>query len=275
MTAITIGIPVLNGSKSIGKAIESAISQSNCDWKMVVSDNASTDDTRKVVEHYAQSEKRISIKTLPKTVSAVENFGCLVNQIDTRYFVFLAADDYWSPNFLLEAQKVLDTKEDVFLVTGRVKLGNRFSAGTFSIADRSSTQRVRQYLKMPSDNSRYYGLMRSQLASNIFSKLPKEPFYAYDWLQMAISLRHGKHHEINNILLHRTPTPIPKYFDIIRSEKFLPFRWLPLGRFSYELFRNLPTEAILCAWEIAVLNYQILSLKNSARKPSNSPSVDI
>ncbi len=42
---VSIGLPVLNGERFIGEAIESVLSQSFEDFELVISDNGSTDGT--------------------------------------------------------------------------------------------------------------------------------------------------------------------------------------------------------------------------------------
>ena len=51
---ITVIIPVRNGEAFIEKAIESVLSQSANSFKIIISDNGSTDLTAQIVSKYAQ-----------------------------------------------------------------------------------------------------------------------------------------------------------------------------------------------------------------------------
>ena len=45
---ISIGIPVYNGEKFIRKCIESVLQQTNRNFELIISDNASTDSTPEI-----------------------------------------------------------------------------------------------------------------------------------------------------------------------------------------------------------------------------------
>ena len=51
---ISIGLPVYNGEKSIEKSIVAIQSQTYQNFKLIISDNASTDRTEKICRPYAE-----------------------------------------------------------------------------------------------------------------------------------------------------------------------------------------------------------------------------
>ncbi|WP_348231218.1 glycosyltransferase family 2 protein, partial [Salmonella enterica] len=56
---VSIGLPVYNGENYLKEAIESHLSQSYEDFELFLSDNASTDGTQDICEHYAKQDERI------------------------------------------------------------------------------------------------------------------------------------------------------------------------------------------------------------------------
>jgi glycosyltransferase involved in cell wall biosynthesis len=46
--AVSIGLPVFNGEKSVRKTIESVLSQTFKNFELIISDNASTDSTYEI-----------------------------------------------------------------------------------------------------------------------------------------------------------------------------------------------------------------------------------
>ena len=56
---ITIGLPVYNGAKFIHNAIRSLLKQSYTNFELLISDNASTDQTESVCRNFAKTDKRI------------------------------------------------------------------------------------------------------------------------------------------------------------------------------------------------------------------------
>ena len=48
---VFIGMPVFNSETTIRKTLESIVSQDYDEWKLFISDNSSSDMTRKICEH--------------------------------------------------------------------------------------------------------------------------------------------------------------------------------------------------------------------------------
>ena len=59
MKKVTIGLPVYNGEKFIHKCLDSLLKQTFKNFIIIISDNASTDNTKKICQEYSQKDKRI------------------------------------------------------------------------------------------------------------------------------------------------------------------------------------------------------------------------
>lgn len=261
---VTIGMPVLNGQDVISKAIDSIRSQSYQRWKLVVSDNQSDDETANLVRRYAEQDARVELQCQPRRLLAIENYATLTRDVTTPYFVFLAADDFWCPEFLSKTLAVLESNRNAIAVCGKVMLGDHVSTATNSIRGDSSVRRIRHYLKNPGDNSRFYSLFRSGVIETIFRRLPPRFIYAYDWFLMAWSLNFGEHVEVSNATLFRHETKLIRYQgQLDRDEKNIFCRYLPLIRFASTMFRTMPMATFLCSKEILILNYRAWRLRRS------------
>jgi glycosyltransferase involved in cell wall biosynthesis len=97
---VSIGMPVFNGEQFIGEAIQSLLSQDLADLQILVSDNASTDDTVAIVEAYAARDSRVILYRQPQNIGAAENFRFVRDRARGRYFMWAAHDDTWAPNWL-------------------------------------------------------------------------------------------------------------------------------------------------------------------------------
>jgi glycosyltransferase involved in cell wall biosynthesis len=95
-----IGLPVYNGEKFISQAIESLIDQSFTQWKLLISDNASTDHTSEVCIDFCRQDPRIQYFRQPHNIGAMNNFKYLLDVADTNYFMWAAADDEWHKDFI-------------------------------------------------------------------------------------------------------------------------------------------------------------------------------
>ena len=103
-------MPNYNKGKYIGEAIESVMNQTFVDFELIVVDDASTDDSVKVVEHYAQNKSKLRLVRLEKQrgVSAARNLG--IKSAKGELICLLDSDDVYSP-IKLEKQ-VLALREE-------------------------------------------------------------------------------------------------------------------------------------------------------------------
>src|SRR5258708_23850606 len=93
---VTIGIPTFNRSAYLEEAISSAIGQTYANLEIIVSDNASTDDTCTLLSQ--QRDKRIVVTTQPENLGMVGNWnGCLTHATGD-YFLLLSDDDVLEPD---------------------------------------------------------------------------------------------------------------------------------------------------------------------------------
>ena len=92
---VSICIPAYNASAWLREAIDSALSQTWQDFELIVSDNASTDDTLEIVRSY--TDPRIRVVTSDRNVGHVENHDKLVRLSRGQYVKFLHADDALAP----------------------------------------------------------------------------------------------------------------------------------------------------------------------------------
>jgi glycosyltransferase involved in cell wall biosynthesis len=213
---LTIGIPVYNGEKFVRSALDSVIKQTFSDFEVIVSDNASTDGTSNICREYAGLDKRICYLRQDSNIGAFSNFEFLVKKASTPYFVFLAADDSWEPDFLSENIAALDNDATAVASISKVSfneagLFSRVANGTFGLQD-TVLNNLRRYLLSIGDNSRFYSVFRTPVIQNAF----KDSYrcHAADWLIMAITLQQGQHIETPNILMHRTDAKEVHYIQL-------------------------------------------------------------
>jgi len=87
---LTIGIPAYNEAKYIRKTIESCVDQAGC---IVISDNASTDDTQKICEELAQKYSNVFYFRHQENQGGAANFNFVLNQAKTKYFMWMGGHD--------------------------------------------------------------------------------------------------------------------------------------------------------------------------------------
>ena len=85
---ITVGIPTFNGSATLAATLDSIQAQSFGDFRVIVSDNASTDSTREICEEYCRADARFEYHRKEEGIGGIGNFNWVREQASTPYFFF-------------------------------------------------------------------------------------------------------------------------------------------------------------------------------------------
>lgn len=113
MPKISVIIPTFNSGKYIKEAIESVLRQTYKDLEIIVCDDGSTDDTKKVLERYSEKIRYFFQKN--NGPAAARNKG--IEHAKGEFIAFLDADDEWLPEKLeLQINEILKS-DSVGLVT--------------------------------------------------------------------------------------------------------------------------------------------------------------
>ncbi len=99
--AITILLATYNGSKYLAHQLDSLFNQTYKNWRLLIRDDGSTDNTLHIVEKYKNQYPDL-ITVIPKTENqikgSVANFSALLQAAtDTDYIMFCDQDDEWKP----------------------------------------------------------------------------------------------------------------------------------------------------------------------------------
>lgn len=93
-------MPVYNGEEFIVEAIESILSQTFKDFELIISDNASTDNTQEICQKYAKSDSRVKYIRQKENIGALKNFEFVLFESKYEYFMWASHDDIWSENWI-------------------------------------------------------------------------------------------------------------------------------------------------------------------------------
>ncbi|MGC1784915.1 MAG: glycosyltransferase family 2 protein [Acidobacteriaceae bacterium] len=102
---VTIGIPTINRSELALGAIHSALSQSYRDIEVIVSDDASTDDTVERIREL--QDGRLVLFEQKRRLGLVGNFDFCLRHATGEFFLLLGDDDLLLPNAIEELAKPL------------------------------------------------------------------------------------------------------------------------------------------------------------------------
>jgi glycosyltransferase involved in cell wall biosynthesis len=218
MAEVTIGMPLYNNSATLARALDSLLAQTAREIKIVLSDDCSSDGTPSICEDYARRDPRITYVRQPKNLNYL-NFRFVLDWADSPFFMWAAGDDHWAPSFVEQNLRALKSDAALCASVSKVCFENAgnplcLSRGTYPLLG-TVQENLAAYLSGPSDNSRMYGVFRTEVLKASF---PKCSFHAYDWALSAATLRHGKHQELAETLMFRDWTPPPRYSDLVRKD---------------------------------------------------------
>lgn len=96
---VSVIIPAYNAERFISETIESVVNQTFSDFELLIVDDGSTDNQKKIIKEFAASDNRIRyIHQLNEGVSAARNNG--FKNSCGQFIAFLDADDVWLPDNL-------------------------------------------------------------------------------------------------------------------------------------------------------------------------------
>lgn len=122
---VTIGIPIYNEASFIEETIESALIQ---EAKIVVSDNASTDDTSRICQKYVKNNSIYYTRQI-RNIGGWSNFLYVASEVETPYFMWLGGHDVLPCDYVKKLSSLLEQNQDVSLSSpGRVAYLNSSGA---------------------------------------------------------------------------------------------------------------------------------------------------
>lgn len=107
---VSIITPTYNSATFIERTIEAIIAQTYSNWELLITDDYSTDNTCKIIERYAENDKRIKLLKLTANSGAGVARNNSIAQAQGRYIAFCDSDDCWYPNKLAKQLAFMEKK---------------------------------------------------------------------------------------------------------------------------------------------------------------------
>ena len=226
---VSIGIPVFNGERHLELAIDSFLAQTFSNFELIISDNGSTDGTKKICENYVAKDPRIRYFRSDVNRGAAWNFNFVFEVSFGEYFKWAAHDDICEPTFLQKSVDVLDNYPEIVLCRSWLK----------DIDDNNETIQVRKHFvpfSLPQVHKRFWHLAMVHPAHSceeIFGLIRRDVLaktglirdYAdSDRTLLAELGLYGPFHEIPEVLfLHRLHSGSSVSVNPSRRERMLWF----------------------------------------------------
>lgn len=108
MEKVDILLATYNGEKYLKQQLDSILTQTYKNFRLIISDDMSTDSTREILNEYVQKDKRIVAYTHEKNLGVVANFEFLLTKVENKYYMFCDQDDIWNEDKIEKTLKRLE-----------------------------------------------------------------------------------------------------------------------------------------------------------------------
>ncbi len=266
---VSIGMPVYNGSAFIEEAIESLLGQSFEAFELIISDNASEDETDAICQRYEKQDARIRYFCQNENLGSLNNFRFVLREAKCEYFMWAACDDVWSSDWL--EQLVNEMQDDDAGVTGETGFLDQSETGEFVRSDSSLLPSFRQgdyldfFMNWTSKAMYTYALFRKTALEQAMDSVMATDCLGKDHILLLEVLKHGalrgisgpvvwyrRHADQESIRLRKTyglSGKIKYYYQFVRHVPDIPTR--------LSLSLRIPLHIILSSEKLAALRATI------------------
>lgn len=249
-TLVSVGLPVRNGVRTLETAIRSVLAQDHERLELVISDNASTDDTETLCRDLAATDSRILYHRQPRDVGILSNYIQAMHLAKGAFFKWMGDDDWLAPPCLSRCLEAFAEDSRLLLVTTQINYikldGTTFTRSYFGSTLRSNDPierftAITSYLadEMPIDP--LYGLMRRAEVAAIERRnmLGEDEVFAaklalagpWGHVPQVLAHRHRKYDRLS-VLARRLGVPVWQAYlsNVLQCREIL--RWMHEGEFT-------------------------------------------
>jgi glycosyltransferase involved in cell wall biosynthesis len=244
---VTVGLPVHDGERFVGRAIDSILAQTFTDLELVISDNGSSDSTPEILAAYAAADPRVRVVRHAVNRGAAWNYNFVLAAARGEFFKWIAHDDEYDPRHLEACLRVLRERADVVLCYSRTRQidGSGAHLGDIDervdVSDPSPHQRFRHTVSYEGGCYHVFGVMRTEV---LRATGGIGGFGESDRVLLAELALHGEfaqvpdrlflHREHEGRSIHRYPgRALDSWFDPARAGVIT----FPAWRLTWELIR--------------------------------------
>ncbi len=129
---ITIGVPTWNNEATILATLNSLANQTYKNLIVVVSNDSSTDRTQQIINDFAKGKTNVIVINQEKNLGLYQNMAFCARESKSKYFMWLAGDDYISSDFVENNVNFLESNPEyvasgslpIFCFTDKNELGH-------------------------------------------------------------------------------------------------------------------------------------------------------
>jgi glycosyltransferase involved in cell wall biosynthesis len=117
---VSVVMPSFNHADFVGEAVQSVLDQSFQDFEIVITDDASTDQSVEVIRAFRDSRIRLELSKVNR--GGVNALNSAILRSTGEFVCYLASDDFFLPGKLSRQVAYLDSNPDIVAVLGLPKI---------------------------------------------------------------------------------------------------------------------------------------------------------
>ena len=206
---LSIGLPVYNSSTYVAESIEALLGQTFEDFELIISDNASTDDTGEICRRYEKLDSRVRYFRQSRNVGLAPNHNFCVTEARGELFKWGAGDDLYARDLIEKCVAALDENPQVVLAHSWTAMidgnGDMFQANDYPLATSAARapDRFRSILN-DSGGDDDGGVMRKEV---LLRTAMKDSYHHADRTIIAELVLHGPFYQVPDWLYFRRDHP--------------------------------------------------------------------
>jgi glycosyltransferase involved in cell wall biosynthesis len=163
---ISVGMPVYNGEQLIRQALRTFLEQTYEQFEIIISDNASSDNTRTICLEYCAKDSRIHYYRNSSNIGVYANFRRVLELARGEYFMWAGVDDLRPADALEICLKALLKNKKAVMAHGPVLSKGKGTDKLVEVANDANlsytraASRVRAFIRGIEHNAILYGLYR-------------------------------------------------------------------------------------------------------------------
>lgn len=247
---LTVLLPTFNRARGLQRAIDSVLGQSRGDFEVLISDNASDDDTRQLCEAYARRDSRVRYHRQPRNRGPIGNFNWLLGEAQSEFVLMLADDDWLDADYVERCVAIIEADPSLSIVTGATHYYEGDAPPDLmlntTLTDRRGALRVLRYLRHSWSSAAFYGVLRT---SAVREALPIPNVMGADWLFVSALAFNGRVVTTTDTHLNRVRGGTSASFQRIAEVSGLSARSArnPHLAIAYHQFRDIAFDSVAYA----------------------------
>jgi hypothetical protein len=224
-TTVSIGIPTFNRASQLARAVASCRAQTYPSLAIIVSDNASTDDTERLCRQWQREDPRLTVIRQPRNIGRELNFRAVLDQATSEYFMWLSDDDWLDPDYVASCIAGFDAHPASSIVLGSARYslasGEAKEELPVPLSQPDPAARVVAFLRGVGFNVEHYGVMRRE--AMLQCQYPVT--LAGDWFFVSQMVVLGPVVAVPSVVVHRDLTGASTDMNDLARSYGLPPHW--------------------------------------------------